>query len=411
MKVQAIKIHNFKLIREYEGEIGGKNVYLIGGNKKGKTSFIDAVFKGLSGKNLPPQPITDDGKKGMIEIDLGDFIARTKFKKGRPVEFELENKNFEDEADKFIKAPRSYMEKRIGILDFNINDFLNLTDAKQVEYLAKYLEVDFSDIDAEIEELYESRKFDKKKLAELKVGENYYKKEDADKELIDIVKISKEIEAETAKSAGVNKVKEGIEARLKSITEKQAAAKKLLEEAELLAQQVKDGEAWLLEPSNALMSDDELAEKIQSRDNSTALNKVIQDAKNARQTDLEIEKYEKQIEEANNDIEKQKDAKAKRISSVLSIDELTYSVAEERLLYEGRPFDKNQTNTASQLIIGMKIAAMLLKDLKILRVDASLIDKDEFDKVLAWATDNDIELFVELVDREATQLKIEVCDE
>lgn len=138
MKIESIKIHNFKAIDSANLEIGGKNVYLIGGNGKGKTSFIDAVFKGLSGKNLPPQPIKDNGKKGVIEIDLGDFIARTKFKKGRPTEFELENKTYEAEADKFMKSPRSYMERRIGILDFDINDFLALSDAKQVEYVAKY---------------------------------------------------------------------------------------------------------------------------------------------------------------------------------------------------------------------------------------------------------------------------------
>lgn len=411
MKIEAINIHNFKAIKSYKGEIGGKNVYLIGGNGKGKTSFIDAVFKGLSGKNLPSVPITDNGKKGAIEIDLGDFIARTKFKKGRPTEFELENKNYEGEADKFIKSPRTYMEKRIGILDFDINEFLALSDAKQVEYVAKHLAVDFSDIDAEIEELMESRKFDKKKLAELKTKQEYFKDEDADKTIVDIVAISKEIEAETAKSATVNKVKEGIDNRVKSIANKQAEAKKLLKEAELLAKEVEDGNAWLSDPDNALMSDEVLAEKIQSRDNSTAINKTIQEAKDARANDLEIEKYEGFINEATESIEEQKELKAKRISEVISMDDLTYSTADECFLYQGRPFDKTQTNTAAQLITGMKIASMMLKELKILRVDASLIDKVEFDKVLAWADENGIELFVEFVDREATQLKIEVVDE
>ncbi|MCK4500609.1 hypothetical protein KAU11_08925 [Candidatus Babeliales bacterium] len=422
MKIESIKIHNFKAIKSYSGKIGGKNVYLIGGNGKGKTSFIDAVFKGLSPKNMPKVPITDNGKKGLIEVDLGDFIARTKFKKGRPVEFELENKNFETEADKFMKSPRSYMERRIGILDFDINDFLALSDTKQVEYVAKHLAVDFADIDIEIEENMESRKFDKKKLIELRLKSNYYNEEDAAKELVDIVAISKEIEAETVKSAGVTRVQEGIDTRLKRIKEIDAEIEALERERDGgqeengvdvagLIKETADGDDWLSDPENALMSDETLAEKIQSRDNSTAINKNIQEAKDAKAVGSEIEEIEKMIAEATENIEEQKELKASRISEVISMDELTYSVADECFLYQGRPFDKSQTNTAAQLIIGMKIASMLLKDLKILRVDASLIDKTEFNKVLAWAEENGIELFVELVDREATQLRIEVKDE
>ena len=354
---------------------------------------------------------------------MGDFIARTKFKKGRPAEFELENKSYTEETEKFISSPRTYIEKRIGILDFDIADFLNMSDAKQVEYVAKNLAVDFSDIEAELEELLEGRKFDNKKLKELKLKENYYKKEDAEKDLIDIVAISKEIEAETVKSNNYNRISDGVKDKLKRVREidKEIAALMLErdgnpsdnEEDRIigLSEQIIKGETWLNSPDNALMSDEELAEKIKARDTATATNKTIQEAKDAKQVDLEIEKYEKQISEYNEDIEKQRELKAKRISEVLSIPELTYSMADEKFLYEGRPFDKNQTNTASQLIIGMRIASMMLKDLKILRVDASLIDKDEFDKVLGWATENDIELFVELVDREATQLKIEVVDE
>lgn len=419
MNVEKITIHNYKLIKDYEGEIGGKNVYLIGGNKRGKTSFIEAVFGGLSGKGFPSVPITDNGKKGFIEIDLGDFIARTKFKKNRPVEFELENKVYTNETEKFIKSPRTYMEKRIGILDFDVAQFLALSDMKQVEYVAKHLDLDFSDLDIEIEENTESRKFDKKKLAELKTKQNYYKAEDADKELVDIVAISKEIEAETVKSNTYNKVKEGVEtrrARLEAINKEIAALE--LERDGDAAQgirgvflEIADGDQWLNDPANALMSDEVLAEKIQSRDNSTAINKTIQEAKDARETDKEIEKVEGFIDEYNANIEKAKEGKAKRISEVINMDGLTYSTAEEKFLYEGLPFDKTQTNTASQLIIGMKIASMMLKDLKILRVDASLIDKVEFDKVIAWAEEQGIELFVELVDREATQLKIEVKDE
>lgn len=408
MKIESVKIRNFKAAIEYDGVIGGKNVYLIGGNGRGKTSFIDAVFKGVSGKKMPPCPITDNGRKGLIEVDLGDFIARTKFKKGRPVEFELENKNFENEADKFIKSPRTYLEKRIGIIDFDINEFLNLSDSKQVEYVAKHLSLDFSDIDTDLEELYEERKYDKKKLGELKLSQDYYKPEDAEKELINIVDLSKKIETEQAKCSKVNKVEKGVSDKLSRVEEIELEIGRLNLKLETLNEEIRKGEDWLLKPVNQKIDESDLIEMVRKRDTATATNKVIQDAKDAKIIDASISKYEEAIEEANDKIASKKQEKAKRISSAINMEELTYSMTDECFLYDGRKFDKSQTNTAAQLITGMKIGSMMLKDLKIMRVDASLIDKVEFAKVLDWAKEQDIELFIELVDREATQLRIEV---
>lgn len=408
MKIEAINIQKFKAIDSYKGAIGGKNVYLIGGNGKGKTSFIDAVFKGLSGKNLPPEPITNGGKRGLIEIDLGDFIARTKFKAGRPTDFELENKFFTEESDKFIRSPRSYMEQRIGVLDFDINDFLNLSDAKQVEYVAKNLAVDFSDIDAEIEELMESRKFDKKRLAEAKTRQVFYKQEDALKEYVDTVAISKELEDNAKKAVTYDKVREGIATKKAQIEDAKKQIELLTAQIELRESEIKKGEDWLLLPVNLPMSAEVLDEKTKSRDTSATQNEVIKEAKEGLVTDKIIEELEDAIEVATDEIKAQKELKAEKLAEAITLKDLTYDVDKEAFMYQGRPFDKTQTNTAAQLIIGLRIASMMLKELRILRVDASLIDEVEFSKVLDWSKENDIELFVELVDRSATQLQIKV---
>ena len=74
---------------------------------------------------------------------------------------------------------------------------------------------------------------------------------------------------------------------------------------------------------------------------------------------------EKAIEEQNAEVDKLKEAKSKRISDKINVEGLTYNVAGECFLWEGLPFDSNQINTAAQLIAGMKIASMMLKDLKI----------------------------------------------
>jgi hypothetical protein len=403
MKIENINIKNFKGIKSYEGNVKGKHVYLMGANGSGKTSFIDAVWCGLTGKNLPPVPITDDGKRGQIEIDLGDFIARTKFKKGRPAEFEIENKIFTEETDKFIKAPRSFMEKKLGILNFDIKEFFSKSAAEQVKYFAKIMNEDFTDIDSEIEEISESRKFDKRKFIEIGKNITYFDESLSKKELVSVLDLSKKLDIEKEKKATYDKINTGL-------NERHARLIILKSEINDLEGQIEDGDGWLSNEVNLpdLGAIESLINEIQ---NSEKTNEAIREAKVAQKADQDSDVLKDSIKKQTDEIELLKIQKATRISRLIKIDGLEYSIGEERFLWEGLPFDPKQTNTASQLIAGMKIGSTLLNELKILKIDASLIDKVQFDKVLEWADNEGIELFVELVDREAAKLSIIVDDE
>lgn len=427
MKVQNITIKNFKGIEEAEVDVNGKSVYLIGGNGTGKTSFIDAVFKGVSGKGLPTEPTTNGVKKGTIEIDLGDFIARTKFTKNKPTSFELENKEFSSEADRFVKSPRSYLNSIVGILDFDINEFFGKSDAEQVKYFCKVSGIDFSDLDTDIQEIEDSRRADKKELAVKKGLVTYYNKDDAAREEIDLLEATKKLAAAKETAALYLKVKEGVLQRAQLAEEYESEIKRLqallsggtyidkvngettVEKG--LYTQIADGNEWLGMDINKPLSPDELTAAEGALETLDEDNKKIREAKAAKQIDADVKKLEDAIDEADKDIEKKKTEKAKRIAANMAVEGLTYDTAGERFLYNGLPFEKEQINTAAQLIAGLKIGAMMLKDLKILKVDASLIDKREFDKVLEWAENNDIQLFVELVDREGDQLKIILHEE
>lgn len=404
MKIVSINIKNFKGLEDVQKEINGQNVYLIGKNGSGKTSFIDAVWGGLTGKNLPEEPTHNGNKKGLIEIDLGDCIARTKFTKGRPTKFELERKEYEKEADKLIKSPRTYLEDRIGLLNFDIEQFFAKSNLEQVRYFSKIMSVDFSDLDADLEELAESRKFDKRKLAEFEAKNTWYKKEDIERPFINVVDLSKKISDSKDKKETYDKIAAGI-------NEREAKIEALRAEIVTLEGQVKDGQQWLNSDENKPLADEAIAKLQEELENSDELNNAKREAHEAQEAEQEVENYRKMIEEQTEEIEKKRAEKAARISKNINVKGLTYDVNEERFLYEGLPFDGKQINTAAQLIAGMKIASTMLKDLKILRVDGSLIDKDNFDDVLAWSQENDIELFVELVDREGGDLQIVVNED
>lgn len=416
--IKRIKIQNFKGLKSYEGEVLGKDVYLIGKNEAGKTSFIDAVFLNLTGKNVPPKPVTAGAKKGLIEVELADgYIVRTKLSAtgSKMVNFEIENLNAVDAKDQFIKAPRTWLNERIGVIDFDVNTFFAMSDAKQVEYFCKITGLDVSEIDEQIEEITESRKFDKKKLTELTLQSGFFQQEDAEKELVDVVKLSKEISAlkefERVKAESYTKVTDGVatrEARLKMI-ETELAALEL--EKKTLADQVSDGYTWLNVAENKPVPSSKLEAMEKEFENSETINKKIAEAKAFKEVDEKLENLQAAIEEATEEIDQQKEEKAKVISKKINIEGLSYDVEKGCFLFNGLPFDKTQINTASQIIAGLKIGASLLNEIKILKVDASLIDKENFKKVQKWSKEEGIELFIELVDREAGSLKIQIDEQ
>lgn len=423
LTIESLRIKNWKGIEEFEGSIEGKNVYLIGGNGTGKTSFIGAVWSGLTGKGIPTQATTDGARKGFIEVDLGDFIARTKLTNNKPTVFELENKDYTNESDKFIKAPRSYLESRIGMLNFDIQKFFAKSDAEQVKYFCKEQGIDFSDLDADIEENEENRKFDKKELKKLEDALPYYKKEDAEKELVDVIKLSNKLTANSEVKSTYERIEKGVKEKEARKTEIVKLIAELEEElygndkaegeegyVKGIVKEISAGNDWLNVEENKPLPEEEVKKLNEELNSSNETNKTIEEAKEAKADEEKIKQLEANIEENNKNIEKSKEAKAKRMAEAIKVEGLEYDVKGERFLYNGLPFEAEQINTASQLVAGMKIAATMLKDLKILKVDASLIDKVEFDKVLEWSENEGIELFIELVDREGEGLKI-VIDE
>ncbi|QHB38566.1 AAA family ATPase [Flavobacterium phage vB_FspM_pippi8-1] len=413
--IKRIKIQNFKGLTAFEGEVLGKDVYLIGKNAAGKTSFIDAVWLALTGKNIPPKPVTTGAKKGLIEVELEDgYVVRVKMNStGKtPVNFEIENLNAESEKDQFVKAPRTWLNHRIGVIDFDVNSFFAMSDAKQVEYFCKITGLDVVEIDTNIEELTESRRFDKKKLAEAQTKTGFYQKDDLEKEPVDVVKLSKDIaelkEIERVKAEQFQKVTDGVSEREASIKEKKAKAEALLSEVAILENEVKDGYSWLDIAENKPVPNSDLQTMEANLENSENINKKITEAKAYAEADKVVEKLEKAIEDANEEIQAEKDKKAAIIANKISIEGLTYDIEKECFLFNGLPFDKNQINTASQIIAGLKIGASLLNEVKVLKIDASLIDKENFGIIQSWSKEEGIELFVELVDREAGALKIEI---
>jgi hypothetical protein len=81
---------------------------------------------------------------------------------------------------------------------------------------------------------------------------------------------------------------------------------------------------------------------------------------------------------------------------------------DDKLMLDGLPFNDNQINTARRIIAGLELQFQMMEEMKIARFDGSLLDAVNLKAVEKWADERGIQLFVELVDRNGDDLKIEV---
>lgn len=404
-KVQGITIRNFKNIMSEKIQINGNNVYVLGRNQFGKTTFLDAIFKPLSGKNMPPEPVTQGQKSGSIEIDMGEFLVVAKFNsKGQKVAVEVQTKE-----GATYPSPRKMLDDLCGVIDFDLSAFFRKSAKEQVDFIKQLADVDFSDLDDEYKKLYDERTYVNKQVKELEVQAQAFDKDNITP--VDISEETKKLNEKREYNESYDNAKRFFEEkrlRMQSIqneiSELEKRAAQLREEYQSIEIDYDTTFSWLNDPANAPFDisaeNAALLAKIEQ-------NKVIEaNIKNKEYYDILCQRLELQ-KSINTRMEDIETIKRNTIAEAnLPVPGLSFN--DNELTYNGLPFSAAQLNTATQIIIGLQINLWLLKDVKIARFEGSLIDDENMEYILDWAEKNDLQLFVEIVDRTAEKLKIEV---
>lgn len=392
MKVESINIKNFKAISSQKIEIKGNNVYVIGPNGVGKTSFIDSVFKIISGKGLPSK-ITKEGEhSGLVEINLGDVIVNARFGSNT----EKLSLTIESKDGAYFKKPRTLLDEMAGIVDFDINSFFQKSAKDQVDFIKQLVGIDFTDLDEEFKKIYDERTYINKRVKELEVKQITFDKS-KDKH-IDISSLQEEIEKANKVNTKITEVKTRFTERDKKIEE---LKNQLATEESLQIM----SEEWLNENKEIDVSSiqSEISSAIEHNEEvNNTLNglKLLEELQNAIADQVSLNGKLQDIE----------DTKRRIISETeMPVPGLTFD--NNQLLYNGLPFEKSQINTAQLIIIGLQINLALLKDIKIARFDGSLLDNKNLAIVEKWAEENGLQLFVEFVERDAEGLKIEIKED
>jgi DNA repair exonuclease SbcCD ATPase subunit len=397
MQVQHITIKNFKGIEALDVPLNGCNVYAIGPNGSGKSSFIDAVFKTLTGKNLPSKLTKEGAAKGSVFVDLGDINVEAAFD-AKKEKMALTVSAPEGGA---YASPRTMLDALVGTIDFDVAGFLALTPRKQVEQLKAMLGLDLSDLDAEYKATFEERADSNKQLKWLQSNVKPYDRSKTER--VDVEAVRAELGLAHQHNWEVkNKASErsALYTRMERESHEVKRLEALLAQANANLIAARDeymvAEAWL-----AANEPVETAALQSILDNATAHNAAVEATEKELAHRADVRK-----EEENNarlcalltDIEARKAARIRAVEMPVA----GLSFTDEGLLLDGLPLESEQVNTAKQIIAGLQLCGLLHKQVKIARFDGSLLDNHSLRQVEEWAAAHGIQLFIELVDREET---------
>jgi len=385
MKIQRVEIQNFKNIDHATADLQGKNVYLIAPNGAGKTSFIDACFG-----NMPNKPLKDGERNGIVTVELDEYVVEFTFtEKNQKAKL-----NIFDKSGQPQKAPATLFQSLFGIKNFNIDEFLNLSANKQVDFIKGILGINWGDIDKIYKEKYEERAFLNKKLKELdgKVLDSPAK---LNLKKIAVEPLQEELNIRIKFNQDFNRVKQGVAIAEAEIQELE---KKMLE----LSEKIEKGKKWLSgkEEQSIETAQEMINQAIRNNEEFTANERNLEIRNEARETAKKADLVQEEMDEI------QQAKKDELASRKMPVKGLTFD--DDQLYLDGLPFESNQINTARKIIAGLEIQFALMSDVKIARFDGSLLDNKSIAEVENWAKEKGVQLFVELVDRDGDELKIEV---
>jgi len=152
----GLRIENIKRIKLVELSPDGKTILITGANGQGKTSFVDAIWWALEGKNAlrkTSEPIREGQDKASAMIEFQDFIVERKFTmKGTYLYVSLKNGST-------ITKPQEFLNHFLGTVSIDPTEILLMKPKEQRDLLLELLGLKQKviQLDTDAEEVYNIR--------------------------------------------------------------------------------------------------------------------------------------------------------------------------------------------------------------------------------------------------------------
>lgn len=430
LKSIRAELENFKNIDKKIIDINGKSLVILGKNKQGKSSIIQAITSTMDSKQLPTKPIKDGEEHARISHTIAgrmsgedveytiDIIFSPKNQKGRIIVYDKDGNQ--------MKTPATLIKSLIGNVSFDPMKWFDddkdkkLRTIKEISGCGK--EVDMINID--IDNLKSTLKTKNDRADDLAAAVQHtgLSPEDIAKysEPLDITGIQNEfnvisgnqkkwdefknkVDAERLKVTGANdaimragaesnRIHAEIQRLQASLQQQQNIIKEQTEIADKSNYNIKLGEEWL--NTNVRPSVDEvnarltLANEHNSKSQQIAFvssqqKEMMQLRHDADKVKLEIKKFE---EKRSHIIE----------NSQLPIKGLSYT--DNEIFINGLPLEEGQINKSDLIEISIEIAIALNPKYKVVFIhDGSLFDKEHLRSFVKHIEERGYIVIIEMV--------------
>lgn len=389
MHIERAVVTNFKRIKGVDITMSGDEVVLSGKNFQGKSSFIDAIWNTLAGKqSVVTMPIREGESKASSVITLtdptdGSGYVVTRTWKGNSSKLTVRAKG--SKAD--LNPPQDILNGLIGKFAFDPMSFTMMSTAKQRDTLMGLVGIDLAEHDAKRDATYKERTVLGREVTRAK-GALESMEEPAGNVPTSPVSVNDllgELRSAEDSQERVRHIRvkyTDVQDTIATLREKLSHAEQRLVE---LAHEGRTADAAAIDPEPIRAKLSRVEE----------LNSAFHEAEQYRTREADVEGLVEVYEKLTASIKVMDEHKAAVLASAkLPIDQLSFD--DKGVLYKGVPLSQSSAAELREVSFAMAIA--MDPELRVCCIkDASLFDEESLAHIRELAERNDFQLVLELV--------------
>lgn len=384
MKIEVLRIKDFKKIKELEIRPKDNIIVIAGENASGKTSALDAILWALGGEKLKKRkivkPVRKGQKKAEVFIELDNYIVEKYCENNRVSHLTLTDKNKNIKP----KSPQTILDGFVGELSFDPREFMMASPKGQRDLLLKTfgLKEKLEEINSKKEQIYNTRAIVNKdiKAYEGQLEGMEQPRKDLPKNIISLIDLTKKLEKAKDWNDRLKVDIEEAKMIMDEIDEHKFEIKKLEKEAKEMGNRIvgknpKDLEKFRLEIEKA----ESLNEEIRSADKYIQIENGMVDKKTKSEA---MTKFMTKLDEKKVKILKEK--------------KIPFKIEEEGISFKNIPF--NQLADSEKLKFSVRMAMVMNPKLKVIRItDANLLDNKNMEIITKMADKFDYQIWLERI--------------
>ncbi len=434
MRVNGLRVENYKRIKVVDITPDGGVVTIGGKNAQGKSSLLDAMFTAIKGRSAnAPVPVRAGEEKATIRLDLGELIVTRTFtvKEGKPYTdtLKVERANGDRPGN-----PQAILDALLGEIGFDPFEWAQKKPKDQVARILEMvpLSVDLDELAEQDTSDLANRRDTNRDGQAMKAQVEAIPKEDVPEDAPDREALTDALARAGETNTAIERERQNRQAMMTTLINRRntasadrARAAELQAESDRLAAAAAAKVADAVEMEGMAEADQEAFDALPPMDTPVDSAQLRADLAAAEAVLAKIERQRRRTA-----LEQQLDAlraksegftasltaRAKLRTEALTkapmpIDGLGIGIDDKGapfLTWEGLPFDKDQISTAVQLKVSTAIGMAANPQLRVLSIkDGSLLDEDSMAMLAEMAETEDFQLFVEIVGTGGTGIIME----